>query len=84
MPRSSELTLVLEGLTQCSKSFKNGIIMMPRSLLCRSSNMSELADRGPQTELDLGRCLRHLYVHQLGFLPERISDPDMVFLRCSP
>jgi len=46
--------------------------------------MSELTDRGPQTELDLGRCLRHLYVHQLGFLPERISDPDMVFLRCSP
>ena len=46
--------------------------------------MAELTDRGRQTTLNLGRRLRHLYRHQLGFLPETISDVNMVYLRSSP
>ena len=46
--------------------------------------MAELTDRGRQTTLGLGRRLRHLYVRQLGFLPETVSDVDMVYLRSSP
>ena len=45
--------------------------------------MAELTDQGRLTTLNLGRHLRHLYVGQLGFLPETIDDVDMVYLRCS-
>lgn len=48
------------------------------------SAMAELTDKGRQTTLSLGRRLRHLYVHQLGFLPDVLSDPDMIYLRSSP
>lgn len=46
--------------------------------------MAELTDKGRQTTLSLGRRLRHLYVHQLGFLPEVVSDSNMIYLRSSP
>lgn len=46
--------------------------------------MAEITDRGRETTLNLGRRLRHLYVHQLRFLPEKISDASMVYLRSSP
>ena len=46
--------------------------------------MAELTDQGRQTTLNLGRRLRHLYVHQLGFLPETIRDANTVYLRSSP
>ena len=46
--------------------------------------MAELTDKGRQTTLSLGRRLRHLYVHQLGFLPDVLSDPNMIYLRASP
>lgn len=49
-----------------------------------SSAMAEITDTGRQTTLSLGRCLRHLYVDQLGFLPGVIGDPRMIFLRSSP
>lgn len=49
-----------------------------------SSNAAELTDRGRQTTLNLGRRLRHLYVHQSGFLPETIYDANMIYLRSSP
>ena len=49
-----------------------------------NSNMAELTDHGRQTTLNLGRRLRHLYVHQLGFLPDTVSDANMVYLRSSP
>ena len=45
--------------------------------------MAELTDLGRQTTFSLGRRLRHLYVHQLGFLPEVIRDANMVYLRSS-
>ena len=48
------------------------------------STMAELTDQGRQTTLNLGRRLRHLYVHQLGFLPGMIRDANMVYLRSSP
>ena len=46
--------------------------------------MAEITDKGRQTTLSLGRRLRHLYVHQLGFLPDVVSDPRMIYLRSSP
>lgn len=48
------------------------------------SAMAELTDKGRQTTLSLGRHLRHLYVHQLGFLPDVIRDPNTIYLRSSP
>ena len=53
-------------------------------LITTSSNMAELTDKGRQTTLSLGRRLRHLYVLQLGFLPDLISDPNMIYLRSTP
>ena len=47
------------------------------------SDMAELTDKGRQTTLALGDRLRHLYVYQLGFLPEVINDRNTVFLRSS-
>ena len=49
-----------------------------------TSAMAELTDKGRQTSLSLGRRLRHLYVHQLRFLPDVVSDPNMIYLRSSP
>lgn len=48
------------------------------------SAMAELTDKGRQSMLDLGSRLRHLYVHQLGFLPETISRSNTIYLRSSP
>ncbi len=53
-------------------------------LIAISSNMAELTDKGRQTTLSLGRRLHHLYVHQLDFLPNLDSDPNMIYLRPSP
>lgn len=49
-----------------------------------TSDMAELTDKGRQTTLNLGRRLRHLYIHQLGSLPDVVSDPNMIYLRSSP
>jgi acid phosphatase len=34
--------------------------------------------------LALGQRLRHLYVDQLGFMPQLIADSDMIYLRATP
>ncbi|MCJ1450856.1 hypothetical protein MMC28_001190 [Mycoblastus sanguinarius] len=47
-------------------------------------DMAELTDKGRLTMLDLGRRIRHLYVHQLGFLPNTIGNANMVYLRSTP
>ncbi|KAI9755929.1 MAG: hypothetical protein M1815_004477 [Lichina confinis] len=47
-------------------------------------NLGELTDKGRQTTLALGQRLRHLYVDQLGFMPRRIGDADMIYLRATP
>lgn len=49
-----------------------------------SSIPGELTDKGRQTSLSLGKRLRHLYVDQLGFLPEKIDKADMIYLRATP
>lgn len=43
----------------------------------------ELTDKGRQSTFDLGQRLRHLYVHQLGFMPELISNANMFYIRAS-
>ena len=53
-------------------------------LLTPSSAAAELTDTGRLTTLELGQSLRQLYVQQLGFLPERITDARMIYLRSSP
>ncbi|KAL5114245.1 hypothetical protein ACEQ8H_007854 [Pleosporales sp. CAS-2024a] len=44
----------------------------------------ELTDKGRETTLALGQRLRHLYVHQLKFMPPLIADSDMIYLRATP
>ncbi|KAL6157384.1 hypothetical protein ACJQWK_06290 [Exserohilum turcicum] len=44
----------------------------------------ELTDKGRETTLALGERLRHLYVNQLKFMPQLISDSDMIYLRATP
>ncbi|MCJ1467898.1 hypothetical protein MMC07_006523 [Pseudocyphellaria aurata] len=44
----------------------------------------ELTDKGRETTFALGQRLRHLYVHQLGFMPKMIKDADMIYLRATP
>jgi acid phosphatase len=44
----------------------------------------ELTDKGRETTLALGQRLRHLYVDQLQFMPQLISDSDMIYLRATP
>ncbi|RPB03316.1 phosphoglycerate mutase-like protein [Choiromyces venosus 120613-1] len=44
----------------------------------------ELTDRGRETTLQLGQRLRHLYIHQLGFLPENLGTQSEYYLRASP
>lgn len=48
------------------------------------SQPGELTDAGRGTTLALGQRLRHLYVDQLKFMPARISDSDMIYLRATP
>ena len=45
---------------------------------------AEITDKGRETMLLLGRRIRHLYVNQLGFLPELLADPASVYLRATP
>lgn len=52
--------------------------------LTRRSQLGELTDKGRETTLALGERLRHLYVHQLGFMPKIISHADMIYLRATP
>ncbi|RFU35798.1 4-nitrophenylphosphatase/Acid phosphatase, partial [Scytalidium lignicola] len=47
-------------------------------------NLGELTDKGRETTSALGRRLRHLYVDQLGFLPETLEYGDMLYLRATP
>ena len=51
---------------------------MPRS------HPGELTTKGRETTLALGRRLRELYVDQLGFLPDVLSDANTVALRATP
>jgi acid phosphatase len=44
----------------------------------------ELTDKGRETTLALGQRLRHLYVDQVHFMPQLISDSDMIYLRATP
>uniref|UniRef100_A0A093UUT6 Putative acid phosphatase SPBC4.06 n=1 Tax=Talaromyces marneffei PM1 TaxID=1077442 RepID=A0A093UUT6_TALMA len=44
----------------------------------------ELTDKGRQTTLELGQRLRHLYVNQLGFMPQIKSNAEDMYLRASP
>lgn len=47
-------------------------------------NLGELTDPGRRSTHALGRRLRHLYVGQLKFMPEIITDADMIYLRATP
>lgn len=53
-------------------------------MLTCHSQLGELTDKGRETTLALGERFRHLYVHQLGFMPKIISDADMIYLRATP
>ncbi|KAL8947609.1 MAG: hypothetical protein Q9222_006135 [Ikaeria aurantiellina] len=55
-----------------------------RQTLNSSSQLGELTDKGRETTLALGERLRHLYVDQLGFIPNSINNADMFYLRSSP
>lgn len=48
------------------------------------SNLGELTDKGRETTLALGERLRRLYVDQLKYMPNIISDADMIYLRATP
>ena len=56
----------------------------PRGEVDGICQLGELTDKGRQTTLSLGQRLRHLYVHQLGFMPKLIGDADMIYLRSTP
>jgi len=43
--------------------------------------LGELTDRGRETTLQLGQRLRHLYIRQLGFLPENLGSQSEYYLR---
>ncbi|KAG4278095.1 acid phosphatase [Fusarium proliferatum] len=50
-------------------------------------DMGMLTDRGRETTYDLGQRLRHLYVDQLRFLPEKLAvdiDTAAIYLRATP
>ena len=47
----------------------------------KNSFPGELTDRGRETTLQLGQRLRHLYIHQLGFLPENLGTQSEYYLR---
>ncbi|KAJ5901608.1 hypothetical protein N7495_002136 [Penicillium taxi] len=44
----------------------------------------ELTNKGRETTYALGRRLRHLYVDQLGFMPQIKEDSDDIYLRATP
>ncbi|KAJ5681187.1 hypothetical protein N7536_012326 [Penicillium majusculum] len=44
----------------------------------------ELTDKGRETTYALGQRLRHLYVDQLGFMPQIKSDSEDMYLRATP
>ncbi|KAJ5361583.1 Histidine phosphatase superfamily clade-2 [Penicillium brevicompactum] len=44
----------------------------------------ELTDKGRETTYALGQRLRHLYVDQLGFMPEIKSHSEDMYLRATP
>ncbi|KAJ5586542.1 hypothetical protein N7450_006329 [Penicillium hetheringtonii] len=44
----------------------------------------ELTDKGRETTYALGQRLRHLYVDQLGFMPEIKTDSEDMYLRATP
>ncbi|KAI1927408.1 hypothetical protein LOZ65_002299 [Ophidiomyces ophidiicola] len=47
-------------------------------------HLGELTDKGRQTTFALGRRLRHLYVDQLGYMPQVISNAERLYLRSTP
>lgn len=49
-----------------------------------NSHAGELTDKGRQTTFELGQRLRHLYVDQLGFMPQIKSNAEDMYLRASP
>ncbi|WEW54647.1 histidine acid phosphatase superfamily protein [Emydomyces testavorans] len=57
---------------------------MPVANSLPSSQLGELTDKGRQSTLALGRRLRHLYVDQLGYMPQIISNADHMYLRATP
>ncbi|KAJ6118145.1 Histidine phosphatase superfamily clade-2 [Penicillium samsonianum] len=44
----------------------------------------ELTDKGRETTYALGQRLRHLYVDQLGFMPQIKGDSEDMYLRATP
>ena len=48
------------------------------------SNPAELTDQGRRTMLNLGTSLRSLYIDRLGFMPDVLDQPSMVYLRTTP
>ncbi|KAL8981444.1 MAG: hypothetical protein Q9177_005566 [Variospora cf. flavescens] len=59
-------------------------VMMTGRYWLLGPQLGELTDKGRETTLALGERFRHLYVHQLGFMPKIISDADMIYLRATP
>ncbi|KAK2750159.1 hypothetical protein FQN57_004655 [Myotisia sp. PD_48] len=43
--------------------------------------LGELTDKGRESTLALGRQLRQLYITKLGFLPDRLTAPHIIYLR---
>jgi acid phosphatase len=56
----------------------------PRGEVDSICNLGELTDKGRETTYALGKRLRHLYVDQLGFMPDTIQNADMIYLRATP
>lgn len=56
----------------------------PAAELDAICDMGMLTDRGRETTTLLGQRLRHLYVHQLGFLPDTLADGFPLYLRATP
>ncbi|KAG9239243.1 histidine acid phosphatase-like protein [Amylocarpus encephaloides] len=60
------------------------LAMGPRGEVDSVCNLGELTDKGRETTFALGTRLRRLYVDQLGYMPEKIQDADMIYLRATP
>lgn len=45
------------------------------------SQLGELTDKGRETTLELGKRLRNLYVDQLKFMPDILTDTSQIYLR---
>lgn len=48
-----------------------------------TSDLGELTDKGRATTLALGQRLRRLYIDQLKFMPDLISNADIIYLRAT-